>query len=138
MEWIGVYMNFGTKVQMLRKNHGLSQEKLAIILNINRNYLSRIETSKSEPTLSVVRDIAKYFNIDVASLMNIEDITSSKDKIKQITEGCNHLLDNDLASSVSLFVKHKNLSGNMLAKSCDFEKVDSNVSSDVEVYSRSK
>ena len=89
-------MNFGSKVQMLRKNNGLSQEKLAIILNINRNYLSRIETSKSEPTLSVIRDIAKYFNVDVASLMNIEDITSSKDKIKQITEGCNHLLDNDL------------------------------------------
>lgn len=49
-----------------------------------------------------------------------------------------YLLDNDLASSVSLFVKHKNLSGNMLAKSCGFKKVDSNVSSDVEVYSRSK
>ena len=34
------------------------------ILKINRNCLSRIETGKSEPSLSVIRDIAEYFNID--------------------------------------------------------------------------
>ena len=56
-------MDFGKKVQMLRKTHGLSQETLANILNINRNNLSRIETGKSEPNLSVIRDIAKYFNM---------------------------------------------------------------------------
>ena len=30
-------MDFGSKVQMLRKNHGISQERLAEILNINSN-----------------------------------------------------------------------------------------------------
>jgi transcriptional regulator with XRE-family HTH domain len=62
-------VEFGKKVQLLRKNHNISQEKLAINLKINRNYLSRIETGKSEPTLSVICDIANFFRVDVATLM---------------------------------------------------------------------
>lgn len=90
-------MDFGSKIQMLRKNHNLSQEKLASILKINRNYLSRIETGKSEPSLSVIRDIAQYFHIDVATLMDIQMRGSNSDeKIQQIVEGCQYLMDDDL------------------------------------------
>ena len=90
-------MEFGNKVQMLRRNHNISQESLAAILKINRNYLSRIETGKSEPTLSVIKDIAKYFEIDVATLMDIDtNSLSSDEKIKRITNSCHYLLDDDL------------------------------------------
>ena len=96
-------MDFGSKIQMLRKSHGLSQETLANILNINRNNLSRIETGKSEPNLSIIRDISKYFNVDVASLIGInKENVSSKDKIKMILDNCNYLLDNDLDFLVKL------------------------------------
>lgn len=90
-------MEFGSKIQMLRKNHQLSQEKLATILKINRNYLSRIETGKSEPSLSVIRAIAEYFQVDVATLMDIHvSQHSSEDKIQKIAEDCHYLMDNDL------------------------------------------
>ena len=90
-------MNFGSKIQMLRKNHGISQETLAEILKINRNYLSRIETGKSEPSLSVLKDIAEYFKVDIIALMDIQtNGSNSEEKINIITEGCKHLLDNDL------------------------------------------
>ena len=90
-------MNFGSKIQMLRKNHGISQESLAEILKINRNYLSRIETGKSEPSLSVLKDIAQYFKVDIITLMDIQtNGSNSEEKINIITEGCKHLLDNDL------------------------------------------
>ena len=96
-------MDFGKKIQMLRKTHGLSQETLANILNINRNNLSRIETGKSEPNLSIIRDVSKYFNIDAASLIGISnDEISSKDKIKLILENCNFLFENDLDFLVKL------------------------------------
>ena len=91
------YMDFGSKVQMLRKNCNLSQEKLAAILKINRNYLSRIETGKSEPSLSVLKDIAEYFKVDVTTLMDIQmNGSNTEEKIKEITEGCKYLLDDDL------------------------------------------
>ena len=96
-------MEFGRKIQMLRKSHGISQENLANILNINRNNLSRIETGKSEPTLSVIRDVVKFFNIDASSLIGInKDDVSSKEKIKEIIDNCNCLLDNDLDFIVKL------------------------------------
>ncbi len=90
-------MEFGNKVQILRRSHDLSQENLAAILKINRNYLSRIETGKSEPTLSIIRDIVLYFKVDVATLMNIEkNSENAEDKIKRIIEGCSYLMDDDL------------------------------------------
>lgn len=90
-------MDFGSKIQMLRKNHNLSQEKLATILKINRNYLSRIETGKSEPSLSVLRSIAEYFKIDITTLMDIQlNGSSSEEKVKKIVDGCHYLLDDDL------------------------------------------
>lgn len=90
-------MEFGNKVQTLRKSHNISQENLAGILKINRNYLSRIETGKSEPTLSIIKDIANYFKVDVASLMDMNnDSSDTKGKIKIITEECNYLLNSDL------------------------------------------
>ena len=90
-------MDFGSKIQMLRKNHNLSQEKLATILKINRNYLSRIETGKSEPSLSVLRSIAEYFKIDITTLMDIQlNGSSSEEKVKKIVDGCHYLLDDAL------------------------------------------
>ena len=96
-------MDFGNKVQMLRKNHNISQEALASILKINRNHLSRIETGKSEPTLSIIRDVANYFKVDVASLMDMDNKKmNTKDKINAIDEGCHHLIDNDLDTVLRL------------------------------------
>lgn len=90
-------MDFGSKVQVLRKSHNISQENLAAILKINRNYLSRIETGKSEPTLSIIKDIALYFHVDVASLMDInKNSDNPANKIKQIVDGCHYLMDDDL------------------------------------------
>ena len=43
-------MKLGEKIKSLRKSKGISQEELAAMLKINRNYLSRVETGKSEPT----------------------------------------------------------------------------------------
>lgn len=48
-------MKLGEKIKLLRKGKKISQEELANMLKINRNYLSRIETGKSEPTSSVIK-----------------------------------------------------------------------------------
>ena len=87
-------MKLGEKIKLLRKGKKISQEELANMLKINRNYLSRIETGKSEPTSSVLKNIAKIFNIDLNSLLDINnnDIENT-DKIKYIVENCKYLND---------------------------------------------
>ena len=90
-------MKLGEKIKSLRKSKGVSQEALATMLKINRNFLSRIETGKSEPTSSILKQIAEIFNIDLNSLLEIEDEDNKNtDKIKYIVDNCKYLHEKDL------------------------------------------
>ena len=89
-------MKLGEKIKQLRKSKGISQEELASMLKINRNYLSRIETGKSEPTSSILKNIAEIFSVDLNSLLDIIDEDKNTDKIKYIVDNCRYLHDKDL------------------------------------------
>ena len=90
-------MKLGEKIKQLRKSKGMSQEELASTLKINRNFLSRIETGKSEPTASMLKNIAKIFNVDLNSLLEVKNISSdNSNKIKYIIENCKYLDDKDI------------------------------------------
>lgn len=90
-------MDFGKKVQMLRKNNNLSQEKLAELLGVDRHCISRIENGQSEPGVTLLKRMADYFKVDIATLVGTEVNTgSAEDKIREITRGCHYLLDKDL------------------------------------------
>ena len=90
-------MNLGEKIKYLRKSQNMSQEALANNLKINRNYLSRIETDKSEPTASIIKNISNLFGISVNSLLGIEESSPIyEEKIKYVTENCKLLIESDL------------------------------------------
>lgn len=89
-------MKLGEKIKQLRKSKGISQEELASMLKINRNYLSRIETGKSEPTSSILKHVAEIFSIDLNSLLDITDEDKNTDKVKYIVDNCRYLHDKDL------------------------------------------
>lgn len=90
-------MKLGEKIKYLRKSKGISQEELAIMLKINRNYLSRIETGKSEPTSGILKNIAQIFSIDLNSLLDISTgENQNTEKLKYIVENCKYLHDKDL------------------------------------------
>lgn len=90
-------MKLGEKIKQLRKSKGISQEELASTLKINRNFLSRIETGKSEPTASMLKNIAKIFNVDLNSLLDVKSLPSdNSNKLKYITENCKYLDEKDI------------------------------------------
>ena len=90
-------MDLGIKIKNLRDIEKISQEQLAKTLKINRNYLSRIETGKSEPTSSILKDLANIFNISIDSLLDISNNdTSNEDKIDLIYKRLKYLDNNDL------------------------------------------
>jgi len=84
------------KIKILRKNEGLSQETLANMLKINRNYLSRIETGKSEPTSSILKNVALIFNVDLNDILEIKNTDTNFNKIKYISDNCKYLQEKDL------------------------------------------
>lgn len=90
-------MKLGEKIKEIRKNKNISQESLANMLKINRNYLSRIETGKSDPSSTILKQIAEIFNIDLNTLLDINtDTLSNNEKISYITNSCKSLHEKDL------------------------------------------
>lgn len=94
-------MDLGSKIKNIRYNHNLSQEELARMLEINRNYLSRIETNKSLPTAEILAKLAMSFNISIDSLLGVnldgnEGAEIRKEKIKKINQYCMYLSSSEL------------------------------------------
>lgn len=91
-------MNLGEKIKFLRKSQNMSQDALANHLQINRNYLSRIETDKSEPTASVIKEISNLFGVSINSLLETKAPNGPiyEEKVKYVTENCKLLLESDL------------------------------------------
>lgn len=58
----------GNKIYELRKNANISQEQLAEKLNITRQTISNWETNLTIPDFNQVKQIAKYFKINLDEL----------------------------------------------------------------------
>lgn len=56
-------MTLGEKITHLRKKRGLSQEELAITLNISRQAVSKWETGEAKPDTDKVVALAEYFEV---------------------------------------------------------------------------
>lgn len=73
-------MSFGGSVRSKRKEHGLTLEQLSERAGITPNYLGRIENGKADPSLSVVRAIARGLRTRVGDLVDEDDTTERSDK----------------------------------------------------------
>ena len=74
----------GNRIQLLRKERGYSQEKLAKMLNYEsgKSIISKIESGKTEPPASKLQDFADALGTNVAYLMGwgdgIRDLTQDE------------------------------------------------------------
>ena len=59
---------FGLRVQQLRKQTGLSQEKFALSINMDRTYFASVEAGKRNISLVNIKKIADGLNISISQL----------------------------------------------------------------------
>jgi transcriptional regulator with XRE-family HTH domain len=64
-EFIGI---FGRRLAIVRKQKGMTQEKLAEIVEVHRTYIGYIEQGKRNPSIGNVYKIATALKIPVKSL----------------------------------------------------------------------
>lgn len=64
----------GTTIRQLRENHGLTQSKLAEKLQVSSKTVSKWETGKGLPDISLLQPLAETLGISVIELMNGEHI----------------------------------------------------------------
>ena len=65
------YWNLGLNIAYYRKAAGLSQMKLAELVDISRTHMSRIENNDCAPSLDVVFDIADVLKVPVHKLFEV-------------------------------------------------------------------
>lgn len=59
---------FGRVIRARREQMGVSQEELAYQANVHRTYVSMLERGVSNPTLSVIADLASALETTITSL----------------------------------------------------------------------
>lgn len=69
-----------------RKELGITQEELAEKLCVTEKAISRWETGRGTPDISLLLPLSKELNIDVSELLNGEDNKKTKNDVEQLIE----------------------------------------------------
>lgn len=65
-----IQVEFGKRIKELRKKTGLSQEKLAFKIGMDRTYYASVESGKRNISLQNIEKIANGFEISIAQLFD--------------------------------------------------------------------
>lgn len=82
-------IKIGNFLRELRKEKNLTQEQLADVFNVSARTVSRWETGSNMPDISILMEIADYYNLDVREILNGErsnEIPADSSAIKDIAE----------------------------------------------------
>lgn len=60
---------FGQRLRNVRKHKGVSQDKLALLADIDRSYVGRIERGEVNITLEKVYELAEALECEVTELL---------------------------------------------------------------------
>ena len=87
-------MEFGEKLQELRKKKDMTQEELAEALYVSRTAISKWESGRGYPSIDSLKEISRFFSVSIDELLSAEKMVSiaekeNRDNIRYI---CNMLL----------------------------------------------
>lgn len=67
-------MEFGEKLQQLRKSRNLTQEELSQILYVSRTAVSKWESGRGYPSIDSLKQISDYFSVSIDDLLSCEKL----------------------------------------------------------------
>ena len=80
--------NIGVKVRVLRKERGLTQEKLALEAEMSVTYLRRIEHGRANPTLRALDRVAAILGLELSTLLQLsEGGQKSREESRALCDG---------------------------------------------------
>ena len=74
----------GARIQQLRIQAGYTQSELALKLNINRSFLSHIESGKKGCSVDLLVQLSKLLNVSLDFLILGKDTTSIKEELEEL------------------------------------------------------
>lgn len=85
------YFEIGQRIRKIRRARGMSQEKLAELVDISVTHMSHIETANTKLSLPVFVDIANALNVHADALLADtpqETVTSQTSELLALLETC--------------------------------------------------
>jgi transcriptional regulator with XRE-family HTH domain len=81
-------------IKLYRKKLGLSQAKLAELVDVSDNYIALIETGRRFPSITMLELIAATLKIDILELFSIKtiEVSDKKDMKNMILADIDHIL----------------------------------------------
>lgn len=64
-------INISTKLSELRKEKGVTQEEVAMALEVSNKTVSKWESGSSAPDISMLAELAKYYNVSTDTLLGL-------------------------------------------------------------------
>lgn len=68
-----VYIKLGKNIKKYRNKKGLTQQKLADIVDMGINFIGKIEVGFSKPSLDIVIKIAKALDVKLCDLFDFDN-----------------------------------------------------------------
>lgn len=90
------------RIRELRKNHSLSQEALATIINTTQQTVSRIEHSSCDIPSDILISLSEYFNVTTDYILGISDV--KRDLNRQVR------MNQELDQYYDIVIRYQNLS----------------------------
>lgn len=63
-----IHQNFGKRIKEIRSQRGLTQERLADAIGVDRSYMGFVERGERNPTLDKIARIAKALKVSLSEL----------------------------------------------------------------------
>ena len=73
-------VKIGSLLKALRNEHGLSQEQLAEKFNVSSRSVSRWENGNTMPDISIMIELADFYDIDIRELLSGERKSDKMDE----------------------------------------------------------
>ena len=80
---ISIQKAFGEALKELRLEHGISQEKFALQIGMDRTYYASVELGHRNVSIQNIKKIADGFGVSTASLFEMVDDIYSKSADKE-------------------------------------------------------
>jgi transcriptional regulator with XRE-family HTH domain len=88
-------MTLGCAIKLIRTAKGVKQRDLAGELNVSANYLSLLESGKREPSISLLRSLAKELEVPMAMFFLWQDAQGSRirkdDQLRELRDLIVHM-----------------------------------------------
>lgn len=97
----------GKRIKELRKEAGLTQEKLAELIGIETTSLSGIESGRHFPSLSTVEKIAKSLNVEMKTLFDFDHLLPVEQMKVNIIQNIDKLSDKKISFIYRFFEGYK-------------------------------